>query len=99
MVVLTNREIDLPARRITVDTVNGLANVLPFVGIKWPSTVVNRSTGLQTARKFVQCFVLLVSTLAGKPSLLTHFNVGELTWKSPREFPSVVYNQSGFDRG
>jgi len=73
-------------------TYTRLQNKLPAWKRKWNSWKTVNSKCLQMAVRRIFSSLSVLKSLKSK-----RYKVGELKWKSPREFRSIVFNQSGFD--
>jgi putative transposase len=69
-----------------------MQNKLPQWKQKWPDWSNVYSKCLQMAVRRIKHSETVLGKLKERG-----FDVGELTWKSPREYRSITYNQSGFD--
>lgn len=81
-----------PAPDHNKSTYTTLQNKLPQWKRKWPKWQDAHSKALQMAVRRIYWAEDALDALEERG-----YDVGELKWKSPREFRSVVYNQSGFD--
>lgn len=73
-------------------TYTQLQNKLPAWKRKWDSWTTVNSKCLQMAVRRIFSSLSVLKTLKSKG-----YKVGKLKWKSPREYRSIVFNQSGFD--
>ncbi len=73
-------------------TYTQLQNKLPAWKRQWPSWKTVNSKCLQMAVRRIWSSLSVLKSLKSKG-----YKVGKLKWKSPREYRSIVFNQSGFD--
>jgi putative transposase len=73
-------------------TYTQLQNKLPVWKRQWTTWSDVNSKCLQMAVRRIFSSLSVLKSLKSKG-----YNVGKLTWKSPREYRSIVFNQSGFD--
>jgi len=69
-----------------------LQNKLPAWKREWNSWTTVNSKCLQMAVRRIYSSLSVLKSLKSKG-----YKVGKLKWKSPREYRSIVFNQSGFD--
>ena len=69
-----------------------MQNRLPAWKDRWPAWSTAYSKCLQMAVRRIKQSESVLESLQARG-----YDVGRLKWKAPREFRSIVYNQSGFD--
>jgi len=81
-----------PASDYNKPSYTTMQNKLPQWKRKWPEWSNVYSKCLQMAVRRIKHSETVLGKLKERG-----FDVGELKWKSPREYRSITYNQSGFD--
>ncbi|WP_255681394.1 hypothetical protein [Natrinema sp. SYSU A 869] len=81
-----------PAPEYDKPSYRTMQNKLPQWKWKWPEWTTVYSKCLQMAVRRIKNSERILDSLKE-----CGFDVGELKWKSPREYHSITYNQSGFD--
>ena len=81
-----------PAPNHDKPSYNSMQNQLPNWKRDWPEWKQVYSKCLQMAVRRIKNSESVLKSLQERG-----FNVGRLNWKSPRDYRSITYNQSGFD--